>query len=69
LLYNHISHKEYDNALIDINKMDSIELIAAYAKSGHIDKAKGLVTVYRKNKKLNQENIDYILIAYPQLTK
>jgi len=49
--------------------MDSIELIAAYAKSGHIDKAKGLVTVYRRNKKLNQENMDYVLIEYPQLAK
>ena len=108
----HISHKEYEKALIDVNKMDSIinkdvfldyyraliykelkdtsacilsleslnknmpsfgdgiiELIAAYTKSGHIDKAKALVTVYRKNKKLKQENMDYLLIKYPQLTK
>jgi len=108
----HMSHQEYDKALTDINKMDSIinkdtfldyyrglmykelkdtaasiscfenlyknfpsfgagiiELIAADTKSGQIDKAKKLVTVYRDNKKLNQENMDYILIKYPQLVK
>ena len=108
----HMSHKEYDKALIDINKMDSIinkdafldyyrglmykqlndtaasvscfenlyknlpsfgdgiiELVAAYTKSGHINKAKALVTVHRNNKKLNQESMDYMLVKYPQLTK
>lgn len=108
----HMSHQEYDKALIDINKMDSIinkdvfldyyrglmykelndtaaslscfenlyknlpsfgagiiELVAAYTRSGNIDKAKALVTIYRNNKKFKQESMDYMLIKYPQLAK
>ncbi len=46
-----------------------IELMAAYARGGEIDKAKEMVKVYRSNKKFDQQRLNLVLEKYPWVTE
>jgi tetratricopeptide (TPR) repeat protein len=46
-----------------------IQLIASYEQTGESEKARAVAKVYKNNKKLNQENLKFLYLLYPDLTK